>query len=82
MPYEHRHLPQIARPKKLPVILTRQEIWNIVTTAQLLKHKILNGLLYGCGLRCMEVRNIEMKHLDFDRKLMHIVQSIYDALFQ
>lgn len=23
----------------------------------------------------MEVRNIELKHLDFDRKLLHIVQS-------
>jgi integrase/recombinase XerD len=32
-------------------------------------------LLYGCGLRCMEVRNIELKHMDFDRKLLHIVQS-------
>lgn len=43
--------------------------------AQLLKHKILIGLLYGCGLRCAEVRGIELKHLDFDRKLLHIVQS-------
>ena len=43
--------------------------------AQLLKHKLLIGLLYGCGLRCQEVRGIEVKHLDFDRKLLHIVQS-------
>ncbi|MFV0352910.1 MAG: tyrosine-type recombinase/integrase [Oscillospiraceae bacterium] len=41
----------------------------------LLKHKLLIGLLYGCGLRLMEVRGIELKHLDFDRKLLHIVQS-------
>ncbi|MEK5778368.1 tyrosine-type recombinase/integrase, partial [Acinetobacter nosocomialis] len=43
--------------------------------ADLLKHRLLIGLIYGCGLRCMEVRNIELKHLDFDRKLLHIVQS-------
>lgn len=43
--------------------------------AQLLKHKILIGLLYGCGLRCQEVRGIEVKRLDFDRRLLHIVQS-------
>lgn len=75
LPYEHLHLPSIARPDKLPVILSREEIWVMLQSAQLLKHKILIGLLYGCGLRCMEVRNIELKHLDFDRKLLHIVQS-------
>lgn len=47
----------------------------MLKAAQLLKHKLLIGLLYGCGLRCMEVRNIELKHLDFDRRLLHIVQS-------
>ncbi len=75
LPYQHLHLPSIARAEKLPVILSRQEIWAMLHKAQLLKHKILIGLLYGCGLRCMEVRSIELKHLDFDRKLLHIVQS-------
>ncbi len=75
LPYEHLQLPSIARPEKLPVILSREEIWAMLKNAQLLKHKILIGLLYGCGLRCMEVRNIELKHLDIDRKLLHIVQS-------
>lgn len=73
--YEHLHLPSIARPQKLPVILSREEIWRMLQGAQLLKHRLLIGLLYGCGLRCMEVRNIELKHIDGDRKLLHIVQS-------
>ena len=75
LPYEHLHLPTIARAEKLPVILSRQEVWSMLQTATLLKHKLLVGLLYGCGLRCMEVRNIELRHLDYDRKLLHIVQS-------
>lgn len=75
LPYEFLKLPAIARPQKLPVILSRQEIWSMLQQAKLLKHKILIGLLYGCGLRCMEVRNIELKHLDYDRGLLHIVQS-------
>ena len=75
LPYRHLHLPSIARAEKLPVILSRQEIWAMLHKAQLLKHKILIGLLYGCGLRCMEVRGIELKHLDFDRLLLHVVQS-------
>ncbi|HEY5391556.1 MAG TPA: tyrosine-type recombinase/integrase [Hanamia sp.] len=75
LPYEHLHLPEIARPKTLPVILSRQEIWAMLKSAQLLKHKLLIGLLYGCGLRCQEVRNLQLKHIDFHRKLIHIVQS-------
>jgi len=75
LPYGHLHLPSIARADKLPVILSRQEIWAMLHKAQLLKHRLLIGLLYGCGLRCMEVRGIELKHLDFDRMLLHIVQS-------
>ena len=65
----------MARSKKLPVVLSRQEVWQMLKTASLLKHKLLVGLLYGCGLRCMEVRNLELKRLDFDRRLLHIVQS-------
>ncbi len=75
LPYEHLHLPAIQKTKKLPVILSRSEIWQLLQSATLLKHKILIGLLYGCGLRCMEVRNLELKHLDFDRRLLHVVQS-------
>lgn len=75
LPYEHLHLPQIAKPDKLPVILSREEIWSMLKAAQLLKHKLLVGLLYGCGLRCAEVRNLQLTHIDFHRKLIHIVQS-------
>lgn len=75
LPYGHLHLPSIARAEKLPVILSRQEVWRMLHCAQLLKHKLLIGLLYGCGLRCQEVRNIQLSHLDFDRLLLHIVQS-------
>lgn len=75
LPYEHLHLPSIARPQKLPVILSRPEIWAMLHKAQLLKHKILIGLLYGCGLRCQEVRSLQLRHLDFDRHLLHVVQG-------
>lgn len=75
LPYAFLRLPTIAKSKKLPVILSRQEIWAMLTKAALLKHKLLIGLLYGCGLRCQELRNIELKNIDAHRKLLHIVQS-------
>ena len=75
LPYDFLHLPAIPKVKKLPVILSREEVWRMLQTADLLKHKLLIGLIYGCGLRCMEVRNIELSHLDFDRKMLHVVQG-------
>jgi site-specific recombinase XerD len=75
LPYDFLHLPSIPREKKLPVILSREEIWRMLKSADLLKHKLVIGLIYGCGLRCMELRNIELSHLDFDRKMLHIVQA-------
>lgn len=75
LPYEHLQLPSIPRVNKLPVILSHQEVWAMLHQAKQLKHKILIGLLYGCGLRCQEVRKLELKHLDFDRQLLQVVQS-------
>jgi site-specific recombinase XerD len=75
LPYSFLHLPAIKQDKKLPVVLSKEEVWKMLTTAKLLKHRILIGLLYGCGLRCMEVRNIRLQDVDFDRKQLHIVQS-------
>ena len=40
----------------------------MLSGCKLLKHKILIRILYGCGLRCMEVRNLRLCDLDFDRK--------------
>ena len=47
----------------------------MLTQAQVFKHKILTGPLHGCGLRCMEVRNIQLQHMNFDSQLLRIVQS-------
>lgn len=73
--YEYLRLPQIKHEKRLPVVLSKQEVWRMLGAATLLKHKILIGLLYGCGLRCMEVRNVRLQDLDFDRKQLRVSQG-------
>jgi integrase/recombinase XerD len=68
-------LPSIKGPNKLPVVLSKDEMWRLLRAPDLLKHKILIGLLYGCGLRCLEARNVRLQNLDFDRKMLHVVQG-------
>jgi len=68
-------LPSIRHEKKLPVVLSREEVKRLLKAPRLLKHRILLGLLYGCGLRCFEVRSIKLSHLDFDRKQLLVYQG-------
>jgi integrase/recombinase XerD len=68
-------LPSIKGTKKLPVVLSKEEIWRMLAQATLLKHRILIGLLYGCGLRCMEARSVRLSDLDYDRKMLHVRQG-------
>ena len=65
-------LPEIKHEKKLPVILSRQDVKRLLNAPKLLKHKILLALLYGCGLRCFEVRSLKLSDLDFDRSQLHV----------
>jgi integrase/recombinase XerD len=75
LPYNHLHLPAIKHDKKIPIVLSKLEVWQMMMHAPLLKHKILIALLYGCGLRCMEVRALQLKDIDYDRCVLHIKQS-------
>jgi integrase/recombinase XerD len=68
-------LPAIKKENKLPVVLSKQEVWLMLKACTLLKHKILIGLLYGCGLRCLEVRSLHLADLDYDRKMLKVVQG-------
>ncbi len=68
-------LPSIKREKKLPVVLSREEVRRLIAGPKLLKHKVLIGLLYGCGLRCFEARNITIPDIDFDRMVLHVRQG-------
>ena len=68
-------LPSIRGEKKLPVVLSREEVRRLLRAPKLLKHRVLLGLLYGCGLRCFEVRNVKLGDLDFDRHMLHVRQG-------
>ncbi|RZJ27231.1 MAG: integrase [Flavobacterium sp.] len=65
-------MPAIKHNKKLPVVLSKTEVIRLLSSAELPKHRVLLNLLYGCGLRCFEVRNIRISDLDFDRQSLHI----------
>ena len=73
---EHRvALPSIERPKKLPVVLSRKEVRLLLKTPKLHKHRLMLALLYGCGLRSLELRGLYIKDVDMDREQLHVRQG-------
>lgn len=65
-------LPSISHDKELPVVLSQQEVRLILKTPKLLKHRIVLGLLYGCGLRNFELCNLKISDIDLDRNMLHV----------
>ena len=59
------HMPRAKLPRRLPVVLTRNEVRAILD--QLVRRQWLMGmLLYGAGLRLMECLRLRVKDIDFD----------------
>jgi integrase/recombinase XerD len=54
--------------KKLPVVLTKEEIKLMLDLTKNKRHKLLIELLYSTGLRVSEAVNIRIQDLQFDEK--------------
>lgn len=63
------------RTKKLPIVLSRQEIKNIIDTIRNLKHKLIISLAYGAGLRISEVISLKVKDVNLEELTIHIKNS-------
>lgn len=58
------------KPKKLPVVLSREEVRRVLTRLSGTNH-LMAALLYGSGLRLMECVRLRVKDVDF--ALRHIL---------
>jgi site-specific recombinase XerD len=66
---------EIRRPKKdkkLPVVLSQEEVSRILSSVSNIKHKALLMLIYSAGLRVGEVVKLRVEDIDTERKLIHI----------
>jgi integrase/recombinase XerD len=72
MEFKRFALPQIKRDHKLPIVLSQEEVRRLIKAPKYLKHRLIIGVLYGCGLRSYELCNLKLSDLDFDRKTVFI----------
>lgn len=62
----------IKKDTKIPIILTREEIKDIINKTKNKKHKLLLSLAYGSGLSVGEIVGLRVKDVDFDSLSLHI----------
>jgi site-specific recombinase XerD len=63
------------REKRLPTVLTRDEIKKIIDSLKNKKHKLLIKIVYGSGLRVSEVVKLKISDLDLDKGIIHVICS-------
>jgi len=61
--------------RKLPTVLTQQEIRDIINAADNLKHRMILMTSYSAGLRAKEVRRLKPAHIESKRMLIKVVDG-------
>ena len=62
-------------PRKLPVILSREEVGRLIAAARNLKHQTALALAYGTGLRVNEVVSLKVGDIDSQRMTLRVEQG-------
>jgi len=68
-------IPRVKMGKKLPVVLSREEIQAIFSATENLKHRALLMTIYSAGLRVSEVVHLKVSDLDSQRMVMRVQQG-------
>ena len=68
-------VPRSKRERRLPVVLSRQEVQQLFAVVQNIKHKALFMMAYDAGLRLSEVLNLRIEDIDSQRMVIRIRQT-------
>jgi site-specific recombinase XerD len=71
----HFTIPLAKEPSKLPVILSRHDIRQLLTAAESLRDRTLLKVTYNAGLRASEVVHLQIAHIDSHRMCLRIEQG-------
>jgi site-specific recombinase XerD len=66
---------EIERPRKdikLPTVLSKDEVVNLINATNNIKHKCILSLLYSAGLRRGELLNLKINDIDSSRMLIKV----------
>src|ERR1700694_2656413 len=62
-------------PRRLPVVLSPEEVGRLLGSARNIKHNALLSLAYATGLRASEVVSLKLTDIDSDRMVIRVEQG-------
>lgn len=75
MPSKIQKIPYPKSEKKLPIVLSQDEVQKMFDVCENLKHKVILTLLYSCGLRVSELINLQWSNIDRSRMIINILNG-------
>ncbi len=63
------------REKKIPAVLTKEELKRLIDSIPNKKSKLMISLIYACGFRVSELVNLKVGDLDFAEMTGHVRQA-------
>jgi integrase/recombinase XerD len=69
------HVPAPKQPQKLPEILSREEVWRLLTVPAHPRHRLLLMTIYAGGLRVSEAIALKVSDIDADRMTIRVEQG-------
>lgn len=69
---EYYHVNRPRKERKLPDVLSKEEIRMMIDVTDNKKHKFLIVLIYSCGLRRSEARQMQPEDIDTQRMLIKV----------
>lgn len=68
-------LPYPKSPRKLPSILSQEEVARLISASTNLFQRTLLMVLYGTGMRRSELARVKIDHIDSQRMIIHVVDG-------
>jgi len=72
-PLKFKYIEYPRSEKKLPIVLSQEEIQRMFNACENRKHKVILSLLYACGLRVSELINLRWRDIDRSRMVINII---------
>ena len=70
-----KHLSFMHEPRKVPVVLSPEEVARFLEAAPGIKYKAALSVAYGAGLRVSEVVSLKVSDIDSERMMLRVEQG-------
>ncbi|WP_242132914.1 site-specific tyrosine recombinase/integron integrase [Aestuariivivens marinum] len=75
MPNRFYNIERPRKDKKLPFVLAKDEVIQLIENTNNLKHRCIVSLLYSAGLRRSELLNLKISDIDSSRMLIRVQEA-------